>query len=174
MKMYCENRKDSTFSTVSTKSRRTTEAIFTVKVEGNLHSLLQTSFEPEIEISVNLNEIYGTKENHPTPGIGSFMDLLHDGVWSRQLKVERGSKVHEQKVVGHLFLFCKWMNPPVTSIPQRWGADFLIEVKDFNDIFKDATAPRIWKNSRIFRLIKKLLVKNNYGHIERIDFLGYH
>lgn len=157
----------------SSKYRRTTEATFNVKVEGNVKSLIQTPYDPKVEISIDLSGIYGSSENYPTPGVGSFMDLLHDGVYSRQLRVKPGSKIQERKSVGHLYLFCKWNYPRVTSVPKRWGADLLLEAQDFNEIFKDATMPRIEKSSRIFKFVNKLTTRNNYGNVEMINFIGY-
>ena len=162
--MFSDTRRISTI----TKPGKSTEAIFIVDVEET-PSLSHT---PKIEISIDLTGIYG-KEGYPTPGEGSFVDLLNEGVWSRQLKVQGQRKYDEMQVVGHLFLYCKNINPP-GMIPDGWGADFWIRVSDFNEIFKTATQPYIRRQSRIFKLINKSLTKNGCGFVSNITFLGYH
>ena len=164
------SRRISNFCTIPTKYQRNTSAIFIVKVHDNIF----THFIPEIEISIDLSGIYG-KDGYPTPGEGSFLELLKEGVWSRQLKVQAGSKTEETKAVGNLFIFCKCLNAEKIRVPPRWGADIILQVRDFNDIFKDALKPNISRYTRIFKLLDKLLSKNCHYNvkIKNIEFIGY-
>ena len=173
--MFSDTRRISTFSPITpNKPQKSTEAIFVVEVQDNPKSRSFSSFKPSIKISIDLSGIYGN-EGYPTPGEGSFVDLLREGVYSRQLKVDSGSKRQERQKVGNLFMFCTCVNlPELIKAPDNWGADLPLLVNDFNDIFKDATMPVIKKHSRLFKLIKKLLITNCYGDLKSITFLGYY
>lgn len=171
----------STSSFVS-KYDRSTEAVFEVNVQFESETecpKTKSPVKPYIEARVDLGGIYG-KEGYPTPGEGSFLNLLRGGVWSQQLKVRRDSilgncQLSDKMPVGKLFLSCKWRDLEATKleVPCRWGADIVLLASDFNQIFKDSLNPCISKHTRMFYLINKLIITSRFGRVKGVTFICF-